>query len=570
MFRKNQKHQQPPLISSVQALPDAQRQRLDNSWAGVFYREFFCRIDEDVFKILYADQPSRPNIPVNVLVALEVLKAGFGWSDEEMYDAYLFNLQVRYALGLQQLGDDAFDLRTIYYFRHRLSVHMQTTAENLLDTVFTQVTDQQLAAFHLQTGRLRMDATFVSSNIRTMTRLQLLVEMVQRFYRILSDADRQLYAVEFAPYVQGTTNQFVYRIKGQDAGAHIAQIGLLFARLLPACYEGYGQQDTYRLCQRVFAEHYVVEQERVRVKQGAELNAQTLQSPDDPDATFRTKGGEHHVGYVSNVTETCDPTNPLQLIVDMRTAPNVTDDSLLLAGALPAVAQRMLVQDLSTDGGYNALLTRQTMRALQVHHSVTALRGRQPQGLGLAAFSIANGERGPEAITCPGGQTAVLMNKGTEWYAAHFAAIDCAGCPYLNQCPTKPLKRLPQRVVRARLRHLEVAQQRRELLLATGDERNRRVAIEGTISALKRPYANGQLPVRRLCRVAPTMVARAAMANIRRLHRYLVATTVAQGKTARMAEATTAPFSSLVLVARHVRCFLATPWFAKPCPCRAN
>jgi hypothetical protein len=95
MFRKNQKHQQPPLISSVQALPDAQRQRLDSSWAGVFYREFFCRIDEDVFKVLYADQPSRPNIPVNVLVALEVLKAGFGWSDEEMYDAYLFNLQVR-------------------------------------------------------------------------------------------------------------------------------------------------------------------------------------------------------------------------------------------------------------------------------------------------------------------------------------------------------------------------------------------------------------------------------------------------------------------------------------------
>ena len=68
---------------------------------------------------------------------------------------------------------------------------------------------------------------------------------------------------------------------------------------------------------------------------GDDLNAKTLQSPDDPDATFRNKGGEHHVGYVANSTKTCDPKNPLQLIVDVRTAPNVTDDSTLLAAGLP-------------------------------------------------------------------------------------------------------------------------------------------------------------------------------------------------------------------------------------------
>lgn len=49
--------------------------------------------------VLFADCPSRPNIPVNVLVGLETLKAGFGWSDEELYEAFLYNLQLRYALG---------------------------------------------------------------------------------------------------------------------------------------------------------------------------------------------------------------------------------------------------------------------------------------------------------------------------------------------------------------------------------------------------------------------------------------------------------------------------------------
>jgi hypothetical protein len=61
--------------------------------------------------------PSRHNVPVNVLVGLEYLKAGFGWSDEEMYEAFLYNLQVRYALGYDEFGKGYFDLRTLYYFR---------------------------------------------------------------------------------------------------------------------------------------------------------------------------------------------------------------------------------------------------------------------------------------------------------------------------------------------------------------------------------------------------------------------------------------------------------------------
>jgi hypothetical protein len=571
MFRKNQKHQQIPMFSSVSALPDAQRKLLDGSWAGVFYREFFRRIDEEPFNVLYSDEPSRPNIPVNVLVSLEVLKAGFGWSDEEMYEAYLFNLQVRYALGLHSLGEDTFDLRTVYYFRERLSEHMQETGENLIETAFEQVTDQQLAAFRLKTSRLRMDSTFVSSNIRTTSRLHLLVEMIQRLHRMLSEADQQRHAPEFASYVQGTTGQFLYRIKGQDGNHHIEQIGLLMARLLPELAPVYGQNPTYALCERVFHEHYAFEQSRVRVKTGDELNAKTLQSPDDPDATFRNKGGEHHVGYVANITETCDPKNPLQLIVDVRTAPNVTDDSTLLAAALPAVVQRMHVDELNTDGGYNAALTRQMMHDTHVRHVMTALRGRQPQGLSLAEFCMTDAhDETPGAITCPFGQTASFMNKGTEWYAAHFDGLRCSGCSHAERCPTTLLKRLPIRALHVRLRDIEVAKQRRQILLAKGDKTNVRVAIEGTISALKRPYADGQLPVRRLYRVAPMMVARAAMANIRRIHSYFAAKAAAQRKEARLTEALTSPLSLVSILVDHFLRFLGPSWFRKRYPSGVN
>jgi len=98
MYKRNHRHLQIPLTSHVDELPENLRKRLKKSWASTFYREFFCRLDEGTFEVLYANIPSRPNVPVNVLVGLEYLKAGNGWTDEEMYDNFCYDVQVRYAL----------------------------------------------------------------------------------------------------------------------------------------------------------------------------------------------------------------------------------------------------------------------------------------------------------------------------------------------------------------------------------------------------------------------------------------------------------------------------------------
>ena len=104
MFQKNQRHFQIPLTSNVDELPEKLRKRLDTSWSEVFYREFFSRLNETHFGGLYADCPSRPNVPINVLVGLEYLKAGNGWCDEEMYAIFCYDVYVRYALGYRQMN----------------------------------------------------------------------------------------------------------------------------------------------------------------------------------------------------------------------------------------------------------------------------------------------------------------------------------------------------------------------------------------------------------------------------------------------------------------------------------
>jgi hypothetical protein len=68
------------MFSSIYEVPKKQLKRLEESWAGTFYREFFLRVEEDFFAVLYSDEPSRPNIPINVLMGLETLKSGYGCS----------------------------------------------------------------------------------------------------------------------------------------------------------------------------------------------------------------------------------------------------------------------------------------------------------------------------------------------------------------------------------------------------------------------------------------------------------------------------------------------------------
>ena len=106
---------------------------------------------------------------------------------------------------------------------------MQQTGENLLEEVFVEVTDEQLAS--LKTGHQRMDSVMVSSNIRQMTRLHLLVEVVQRVWRMLTEADQAHYVV-FEPYRQGTAGQYCYRVKAEEVAEHLTALGQVMHRLV--------------------------------------------------------------------------------------------------------------------------------------------------------------------------------------------------------------------------------------------------------------------------------------------------------------------------------------------------
>jgi hypothetical protein len=528
MFRKNQRHLQPFLITNVNDLPEKHRKRLENSWAGVFYRETFCRLDESPFAVLYADLPSRPNIPVNVFVGLESLKAHFDWSDEELYDAFTYDLQVRYALGYREFGEGDFDLRTLYYFRERMARYQQEQGINLIAKAFEQITDEQIKAYQLKTGKQRMDSTQIASNIRAMSRLQLLVEVLQRVHRMLNATDQVTYGEAFAPFLQGSAGQYVYHLKGKDSDEHLQKIGNLMQCLVEGLRPTYSHEPVYQMLERVFGEHFRVEEQGVHTKIDKELSASSLQSPDDLEATYREKAQKAYKGYVANVTETCDEDNELQLMTHLQVAPNSVDDAKLLEEAVPNLKARTALDTLYTDGGYGSPDADQVLQDQKVEQIQTAIRGRVPNTakLTLADFDLHRSEAGiPTQITCPQGQTvAVQPTCQKKGFVAHFELANCQACPFFQTtCPGVVGKRNPNVHLNFSQQAANVAHRRRQSKAHQKKGRNLRAAIEATMHEIKHPYPDGQLPVRGLFRVTWMILGAAMAANACRIQRYLKA-----------------------------------------------
>ena len=527
MYKANKRHLQPLLISNVNDLPEKKRKRLANSWAEDFYSDFFSRIHEDAFAVLYVDHPSRPNVPINWLIGLETLKSGFGWSDEELYDHFCFDLQVRYALGIHDLNASDFDLRTLYYFRERLSRYNLAHGVNLLTQAFEQITDQQVTALQVKTGKQRMDSTQIASNVLGMSRLQLLVEAVQRMHRTLSEADQQRHGETFAPYLQGHSGQYVYRIKGKEAAqTHLQQIGEVIYLLLEELQAGYAQEPAYQVLARFFADNFRLEAQAVCPKANQELAADSLQSVDDLEATYRRKGSRDYKGYVANLSETCDPENAVQLITKVQVAPNNTNDNTLLLEALPNLKARTGLETLYTDGPYAGPEVDPALQQHQVEQIQTGINGKtlDPGKLYLVDFEIEQNEQGvPTRITCPRGQSVpVRLSSRQRSYQADFDPSLCLTCPFQleGRCPARSGKKRPSFRLTFLLSQIAVAKRRRRMRLSKQAGKNHRAAIEGTIREVKHPFPAGKLPVRGLFRMTCVTVGSAAMTNVRRIHHY--------------------------------------------------
>jgi len=524
MFRTNDTQRQQSFFDGREWLPDTLRQALDESWADTFYREVFGRIPEALFAPLYSDdEASRPNTPVNVLMGAEILKSGAGWSDEELMDHVRFDLQVRHALGLDDLRAPIFDVRTLYNFRARVRAYAAETGTNLYGQVFEHVTDEQLTKFEVAAGWQRMDSTQVLSNLANWSRLELLIAVVQHVHAALSPELQAEWAEAAAPYLEGRPRQVSYRLQSSETQTHLQQLGELLGAWEAVLAQVAPESAAWALARRVLDEQYEQTAEGLVLRAAAEVPSDSLQSPHDPDATYRVKGGKtYRGGYVANVSETVDPDNKVQLITGLEVEQNCTDDGDLFAEDVENQGERGIpVQQVTVDGGYNGSTAEKACEAQGVELRPTRLRGGKSSAehWGREAYTWEVDEEGhPVRVTCPEGHTAeVAPGSGAERYLARFDRTTCEGCPYFEaECRVHPRVHKPPTLYIGQ-RDVEVAQQRQRL---RPEERSVRAAVEATVRSLKRGLRGDKLPVRGLTRARMFLYGAALMVNLRRVHRY--------------------------------------------------
>lgn len=523
MFRKNQQQQQPSFFNSDLLMPDKMRQQLYASWAHTFRTMVYAQIPEERFAVLYSETDSRPNAPINVLVGGDMLKDGFGWTDEGLEQHLQFDLQTRYALGLDDLSQSVPTLRTFQNQRRRVREHAESTGENLYEVVFQVVTDEQIQQLQLKTGWQRMDSTQLLSNIAQSSRLELVLRVLQQGVAALSAARQAIWQQEQGEYVSQQPRHICYRLKNEAVPDYLQKTGELLVALLAELASEPQATAARELVARVLQEQYQIEAgEAIVVRAAQEVAATSLQSPHDPEATYREKNGERYRGYVANISETCDPANPVQLITSVQTASNHTDDSQLLAQSLDEQAERgHQVDKLTVDGGYTGLIAEAACydHGTQLHPS--RLRGGKSQGdqWGWDSYRWQLTAAGtPQQLSCRRGQVAVLEPGRTKGrWLARFESAACAACPFFKkQCRVEPRQRSGPTLM-VTTRSIQVALLRQRITTANNGVR---AGVEATVRSVKHPFAAGKLPVRGLIRSQMVVCGSALLVNVHRLCRY--------------------------------------------------
>ena len=430
MYKRNKGHLQQDIFCEDPFAISKIFKELEGSEEYFFYKIILCNIDEDLFAPLYCSDNGRPNAPINVLVGAIILKEKRNWTYRQLIKEIKYNLAVRTALGLFSLEDIPFNEATIFNFLNRLKDHQEKHNVNLFNEVFNSLTKQQISDLKIKTNIARTDSYMIDSNIRAYGRIELLIEVLLRVYRILTDADKFLFLKKYAKYQDKGAQHYMYDIKGSDLSHEAEKIAGAYHWLKTFIIDNYQSTEEYVTFLRVYEEHFKIdESDKFVLRDPKEVCSDTLQSPDDPDATFRKKNGEHH-GQVSSVTETAHPDNDVNLIVDIGNSPNNVDDSIILNERLPEIKDMLPdLNELHFDGGYGSTANDNKMREMDIMPVQTAVRGKK----GNVEMSIEISDKKEILVTCPHGQT-VTACKTRKRYKAVFDFTKCKECPLFLKC----------------------------------------------------------------------------------------------------------------------------------------
>lgn len=533
MFKPNTEHTQVNIFGFSNFVSANMLKELQESEQMKFYELIFCNIKEEDFACLYSEEDSRPNAPINCMVSALLLMNKQKLTYERLFENIKFNLLAKIALGLQTLDEVPFSAATIFNFQNRLSSYFIDTGENLLEKAFDHLTQKQLKELKIKTDIQRTDSFQAASNIRKYTRLQLLVEMLIRIHRVLTEEDKINYEELFSRYVKKTSGQFLYRLSGEDIPTEYERIGKVYKEIDDKLKPKYSDVEIFKIFERVYSEHFTEVEEKILIKASKELTSSMIQSPDDIEATYRKKQGKEFYGQTVNIVETCNSENQLNLITDISVHANNIDDSKELNERIDTVKEKTPeLKELHFDGAYPSEENDKKFEEHTITPVQTAIRGRDAGGVEIKIERISEsaddekylGESPRFSVSCPNQTVDSQFTKEPAYrtgrrFKAEFDLSVCSSCALAFVCQLKTKKKskvyyfTPEEYLkRKRLENIQkIPKERRSL----------RTNIEATVSEFTRKMNNRKLKVRGLFKAQLFAYSVGITVNFGRIYRYL-------------------------------------------------
>lgn len=433
--------QQLSFDDSFMTLTERERKALEKSWAKVFADEIFPTIDEKRFAVLYSDKASRPNAPVNVIIGALIIKELFDYSDDEIVENLMLDLHLQYALHTTSFAEQPISDKTLSRFRKRCYDYETLHGVDLYRDCVKDL-GSKIAKMMKLNGRIRrMDSIMIESNIRFLSRMELIYTCISKLVVYLSKNLSEKLPTQLERYTDANDyNCLFYHQRNDDMDQIIQMLLTDSGCLLELCKSDFDEVTEYQLFARCLSDQTVVENEkrRLRTKEDGTMNSSALQSPFDPDAAYRNKSGKLYRGYAANIEETVGKNG--SIVTDYQFDKNTHTDSHFLQESLLAMEKSEEEIILVTDGGYDGQNNVALAKEKNVKLVTTALIGKEaPDALADFEFN----EDGTRLLRCAADHEPVSQTytKTTRQCRVSFDRNHCVGCPYQNQCRPKVYKK---------------------------------------------------------------------------------------------------------------------------------
>ena len=300
--------QQDSFIDPFDFLGPKRKNLLETGWAVRFKNHLIDQIPVDEIQSCFHDKMGRPTKEIRTMLGVLLLQQMFDLTDSETIRQLAFNAEWHYALNLRLEGDD-----TKYLCERTLRTYRLLVAKFEIDKIiFRSLTDTLLDKLDISTKKQRLDSTHIRSDMRRLSRLELLRKTIAKFLKVMRREHVRLLNKNIDPelierYLEKKNGYFA-PVKPSEAQVVLQEVAEDLLGLVETFHphRKISGRGVFGWLQRVLNEPCDVtgegeEETKVELKNPKDVSSGSLQNPSDEDAGYSRHKGE---GYQVQLMET--------------------------------------------------------------------------------------------------------------------------------------------------------------------------------------------------------------------------------------------------------------------------